>query len=409
MKKNILKKSLLVAFGAIALASCGIADTPASDDGGTGTTPEFTIATVLENQWFKVANAYYHGSAFPAATISAGVSSVTLSEAIVVGGTAYANITVVTDQNFRRFFLGIPGLDEYWEAFPLSRDDYVTSSVTSVEYDEETGIYTYVIPIQYVDVNNTKFTIVLTAEDQDCNFCSLTEVEPEDKGNNDDGDGDGNNGDDDNNDDGEKDPGVGGDPEDLHVYITFDQHKDIDLYLVTPHGKEIYWQNLSGTIKPSGSSTTYKWWLDVDAYHWCNMVDPLMEHIYIPKAIVAKGKYTVRVNLHKHCDAIAKDVNWKLWATYDKKPVTNDLTGKVVTKDDPITGTYPAYCTAYPVGAGGGEVYLEFTVDGPYTGSALARGKRTFTDAALDEAWENCVVAPMGIEAELKTADMEDQ
>ena len=408
MKKNILKKSLLVAFGAIALASCTTTNDNALLPDFNDADNSSVIPTVLESQWFKVPNAFYHGKAFPLPTTTASVSSVKLSEAIVVSGVAYANVTIVSNEKLRRIFAGITGLNEYFEIFPLSRAEEYDGMTSSVEYDEATGKWTYIIPIQYVSPTNTDFPIVITAENDDCEIAALTEVEPTP--------------------DPEPgppaptpgpdpdpvvptpdDPYIHGNPDDLHIYLTFDEQKDVDLYLVTPGGKEIYWNNMKGDVRPGGyPNPIYTWWMDIDSYHHCNKTDPLMEHLFIPKQIVKSGTYTIRVNLHKHCDAYGKPVNWKVWGTWMKNPLVNILTGKTVTAAEPLTGSYAGNATAYPHAAGAGEVYMKFTItDGPYTGTAMARGQRQFTEQELDEAWENCVEAPKTEGQIIKAMEME--
>jgi hypothetical protein len=346
MKKNIFKKSLLFAFGAIMLASCGDGDNSSIDYNP----PASHVPTILQAEWFTMPNGYYHGKEFPVPTMTTPVTTVTLSSPIVVNGVAYANVTVVSASKFRRFFLGVEGVEEYWEVMPAGVDEVGTGTQAAMIWDEETGLWTYIIPIQYVSTTNTDFNILLSAEDADCNITSLTEVAPTPPSPGTDptppaptpGD------------DPEPVtpkpdepafPGVEGAPEDLHVYMIFDQQNDLDLYLATPGGTEIYWQNLRG-----GSTLNPRFKMDLDAYHYSNPTDPTIEHIFIPKKWVMPGVYTIRVNLHKWEFAPNTLTNWKIWATYDKKFIKDDLTGTTFTATDPHTGYFAADATTHPVG-----------------------------------------------------------
>lgn len=349
MKKNILMKSFLFALGAFMFASCGDGDNP-SIDYNPG---ESHVPTILQKYWFVMQGGYYHGKDFPAPTMTTPVSTVQLSKPVVVSGTAYANITIVSAQKFRRFFLGVEGVEEYWEIFPAGPDEVVAGTQTSASmvFDEETGLWTYIIPIEYVSAANTDFNILLSAEDADCNITSLTEVapKPDDPGKPDDPTPPAPTpGTDPEPVTPEPDepafPGVEGAPEDLHVYMIFDQQNDLDLYLLTPGGTEIFWKNLRG-----GSALSPKFKMDLDAYHYSNPTDPTIEHIYIPKKWVMAGTYIIRVNLHKWEFAPNTKTNWKVWATYDKKFIKDDLSGKTFTSTDPLTGSFAADATTHPV------------------------------------------------------------
>ncbi len=344
MKKNILKKSLVFAFGAIMLASCGDSDNPSIDYNP----PASHVPTILQQSWFEMLSGYYHGKEFPTPTMTTPVTSVNLSTPIVVDGVAYANITIVSASKFRRFFLGVEGVEEYWEVFPSSPEEASGGTQASMTFDTETGEWTYIIPVKYVSTTNTDFPIVLSAEDADCNITDLvavtptpvpgptppaptpgedpTPVTPDPTP------------------DTPPFPGVEGAPEDLHVFMTFDQQNDLDLYLLLPNGHEIYWKNLRLN---KGGKVVYK--MDLDAYHFSNPTDPTIEHIYVPKKWVMAGTYIVRVNLHKWEFAPNTLTNWKVWATYDKKFVKDDLTGKTYTSSDPIKGKFAADATTHPV------------------------------------------------------------
>ena len=88
MKKNILKKSLVFAFGAIMLASCGDSDNPSIDYNP----PASHVPTILQQSWFEMLSGYYHGKEFPTPTMTTPVTSVNLSTPIVVDGVAYQRV-----------------------------------------------------------------------------------------------------------------------------------------------------------------------------------------------------------------------------------------------------------------------------------------------------------------------------
>lgn len=373
MKKSILKKSLVFALGAFMLASCGDGDNPSIDYNP----PASHIPTILQESWFEMVSGYYHGKEFPTPTKTIDVKKVELSTPIIVDGVAYANITIVSTERFRRFFLGVEGVEEYWEVFPAGPEEVGTGTQASMVYDAETGEWTYVIPVKYISTDNTDFPIRLSAEDADCNITSLIELTPTPPS--------------DPTPPGPEPgvdptpvtpdpdpetppfPGVEGAPEDLHVFMTFDQQNDLDLYLQTPGGTEIFWNNLRG-----GTKADVKFKMDLDAYHFSNPTDPTIEHIYIPKKWVMNGTYIVRVNLHKWEFAPNTLTNWKVWATWNKNFVKDDLTGKTFTSSDPIKGYFDGSSVTHPVQQlnvasysswAPSTIVMQFTItDGGYTG-----------------------------------------
>ncbi|MCL1967350.1 MAG: hypothetical protein FWF67_05665 [Fibromonadales bacterium] len=80
----------------------------------------------------------------------------------------------------------------------------------------------------------------------------------------------------------------------LQVSLSWDQEDDLDLYVFTPSGEKLYWNNRSSR---DGKDS-----LDVDANLGCRIDNPLInsENIYFQDPL-ADGEYKVLVRLYQKC------------------------------------------------------------------------------------------------------------
>jgi hypothetical protein len=100
--------------------------------------------------------------------------------------------------------------------------------------------------------------------------------------------------------------GTGG----LQVSLSFDNDKDVDLYVVQPDGEVIFYGNRG---EKEYNSETGKneivWGLDIDSNAGCIIDGINNENIFYPKEYIQSGKYEVWVNMFKNCNS-SIPTNW---------------------------------------------------------------------------------------------------
>jgi hypothetical protein len=138
----------------------------------------------------------------------------------------------------------------------------------------------------------------------------------------------------------------------VQVSLSWDTPTDVDLHVVEPGGREIYWGNRT---TPNGGM------LDLDSNAACS-IDGVNNENVTWGTVAPSGNYVVRVNFWSDCGGLA--------ANYT---VTVRACGEVST----YSGSFPAG-TGSGGGAGSGEVVATFTTDC----AARVRGMATYEDFA---------------------------
>ncbi len=233
-----------------------------------------------------------------------------MSDQVMNGAMNY--ITVITEQNVEKFFIGIKDVPGYWEFIPT--DVVMRSSET---YNS------YVIPVMMSQSYKGNSTIILSGQldNGDVTYPLETEIFYI-----------------------ETMPGA------IEVKLAFSNSKDVDLHLVTPSGEHIYYGNRGGTYtNESGEEISYG--LDVDSNAGCSIDNINKENIYIPAELVENGTYTVVVDMYENCQSSIA-TSWSIVARYQ---------GELI---EPDSGNNPASGT-YPEGAGNGDMtqVMTFTIN----------------------------------------------
>ncbi|MFU2358876.1 hypothetical protein [Prevotella sp.] len=298
MKKYFI--FLLMALFAIQFQSCS------NDDDSKEQISE------LEKNYLSIENAVYNKGNIPAATTDEKIDGIDMSNQVMNGAMNY--ISIVTEKNIKKFFVGIKGVNGYFEYVPQSEQ---TSMASSSEYN------TYVIPVMLSQSYTGNTTLILSGQLDNGDITAPVENEMFYI---------------------ETMPGA------IEVKLAFSNSKDVDLHLYTPSGEHIYYGNRGGAYHTEdGSEITYG--LDVDSNAGCNIDNINKENIYIPAELVENGIYTVIVDMYENCQpAIA--TNWSIVARYQ---------GDLIT---PTQGVNPA-SGVYPVGAGKGDhtTVMTFTIN----------------------------------------------
>lgn len=306
MKKQMFMWCLLLLGSA--LASCS------DDEGGNPGVSE------LEQEYFSIENAQYREGQFPAATSTATLQGVTINERALSGGMNF--ITIVSDVRYNRFFIGVQGVEGYWEYVP---------DTPANRAEGDGGSTTYVIPVAYSTTYSSDITMLISGEDESGDITEPYETEI---------------------------TYVESQSGDLNINLTFSNAKDVDLHLFMPSGEHIYYGERGGTVETADGQTV-SYGLDHDSNAACGIDNLNNENIYIPAELIQAGTYTVVVDMYANCEpAIA--TSWSVVARYKGQEVQNEL------------GSNPA-SGVYPVGAGEDDMtpVIRFTLNEGISPSAV--------------------------------------
>lgn len=308
MKKNLLFASMAVAFAGL-FTSCTF-------ENGDNPAPAPAPAPVVEESTqnaLSISGATYHTGSLPSSTLSTTISGITVNENALRGGMNF--VTISTDQEYERFYVGIEGRDGYYEYVPE------TAPAASTRADG-TSQYIYIIPINYSVNFNATIIMIIIAQIPDGGITApfrapVNYVES-----------------------------LSGD---LNINLTFNNAKDVDLHLFTPSDKHIFYGDRGGSIQTDGGETI-TFGLDHDSNAACNIDNLNNENIYIPAEFIETGTYRVVVDMYANCD-VTTATSWSIVTRYQ---------GEIIT---PTTGANPA-SGVYPIGAGNGDMttVMEFTI-----------------------------------------------
>lgn len=272
--------------GIVTLNSCS------NDDDNTPSNP-------IEQSYFTVEDATFVAQKMPESTTDATLDGVYCNEQALSNGGNFVTISSTTE--YERFYVGVEGVDGYYDFEAVSN---------STRADGIREFFTYTIPLYYsVDLGDD-FTLVISGVTVSGYITKpytqdITHVESLDG--------------------------------DLLINLVFDQPKDVDLHLIMPNGREIFYGNRGDYGQDENGDYVQLFGLDHDSNPACNIDNLNNENISIPAEFVQKGEYTVIVNLYENCD-YSVPVNYSLQARYKGNLLDNLLTDG----QNPIRGYYAA-------------------------------------------------------------------
>ena len=335
MKKTIFSFVALAAFAL--MTSCS----SSSSDGGSTPPPAPAAAEVYANQYFSVENGTYREGSIPAPSAGAtALDNVVMNNSALAGGANFINIT--TTQAMQSFLVAIQGVPGYIEVPAVSR-----------------ATQTYSIPLVYGSGYNTNITVIIEGVTTDGHvtlpFSQVVNYVESAAG-------------------------------DLHINLTFDNAKDVDLHLIMPDGHRIYYANR--TITTGEGAAQVSGGLDHDSNAGCNIDNLNNENIVLPAALIIPGKYKVQINMYENCNASVA-TQWTVMARLNDQFIVNELTlptaaenqARVQGKDtdinssysikNPVSGTYPVNTpSAYDSGY---STVMEFTIGTPNAAAPALR------------------------------------
>jgi hypothetical protein len=355
-KKSFINKLMSGAFAlmtVVSMTSCqGFVNAVMGyeDNSSSGTTtPTTTPTTPTQDQYiFTIQNAVYVDDNFPQATTTDVIEGLQINLQAIRGGQNM--ITVTTQQQYNRFFVGLQDQRGYWSLIPVGIGEAIGENVAR---RTESG---YLIPIMYTMLFTQDITMLIAAEDANGNITTPLVVTIHFINTN-------------------------TDVSDLNVSLTFQNEKDVDLHMYTPSGRHIYYGDKGGEVTLT-DGRVISFGLDLDSNPACNIDGIKNENIYIPKELVETGTYIIKVDMYSNCDpSISTD--WAVVARYNNNLLTNEI------------GSNPAFGT-YPVNAPDGDytTVMQFTING----AAGTRGVETAVDWSTFKPYPISEIARFKIE-----------
>lgn len=268
-----------LALAALTFTSCS------DDDKGPESKSE------LEDKYFTIENATYSESSMPEATSTSTIDGLTINNQALSGGMNL--ITIISQETYRKFFIGVEGVEGHFIYTPQSTDDM-------------SGYHSYTIPVMYSTNYDQDITMAVSAETAEGKITIATKAPVSFV---------------------ESKTGA------LDIKLVFSNAKDIDLHLIMPSGAEIYYGNRGGNVElADGSVISYG--LDHDSNAACYIDNLNNENIYIPAELIENGTYTVKVNMYSNCDA-SIPTSWSIVARYKGELISNE------SGHNPASGVYP--------------------------------------------------------------------
>lgn len=280
MKKLSVLGLLLVLVLGLGFYSCS------SDDDSASPSESYS------SELFTIDNAVFHNGAMPEATTDDEIDGVSYNDRALTGGMNF--IVINDDKAYQKFYIGVKGVDGYWEYVPTQ--------------SRANDVVVYTIPIMYGTNYNKDITMVIIGVDEEGNVTVEYELDI---------------------------TYVDSERGDLNINLTFSTPKDVDLHLYTPSGKHIYYRNRGGSVEIGDS--VYSYGLDHDSNPACSLDYLNNENIYIPEELVENGEYRVVVDLYANCTK-EYATSWAVIARYKNNIIQNELEGY----ENPATGTYAA-------------------------------------------------------------------
>ena len=100
----------------------------------------------------------------------------------------------------------------------------------------------------------------------------------------------------------------------LQVNLSFDNAKDVDLYVVQPDGEIVFYGNVGNYYEEGG---VFKGWgLDIDSNPACNIDGINSENVFFANEYIQSGKYEVWINMWANCNS-SIPTNWVVTARYE--------------------------------------------------------------------------------------------
>jgi len=267
------------------------------------------------SEFFSIQNAEVVQGTIPFSANGPSIGEVSLNATVISGGSAYVSIN--SDNDIQKLYVSVKGSNQYYVISPNVTKSSVFEFVIllSQTLDESFEIQISALLLDGTMTSLYKSTVTYYAV------------------------------------------GTG----DLQISLSFDNEKDVDLYVIQPDGVIIYYGNKGGQIYDSITGlNTYWWGLDLDSNPACNIDSINNENVFYPDSLIQTGTYQVWVNMYSNCDpsiatncvVTALAANQFVTTTFGTNPstvvfpiaepsnnISNDTVGAVKVMEFTIAGT----------------------------------------------------------------------
>jgi hypothetical protein len=303
--------------------------------------------TILQQQYLSVQNGTVHKGAIPSAASGVSIAdNITINRNAITGGSSF--VSIASEQKISEIYVSVEGVEYYYSVSPTTAQSSSASQGVS-RAASSTGNYSLVI--LFSQNLNRSFTIQVSARLDDGSLTSVYSAEIRHIA-----------------------AGTGS----LQVSLSFDNEKDIDLYLVQPDGEVIYYGNRGSYDEEDGQITGYG--LDIDSNADCYIDGVNNENIFYSSENIQSGKYEVWVNMYNNCD-LSIPTNWVITALREGTLITTSY------GQNPAYGVFPVNTPSNSIGSSlsGATKVLEFTLSGQASSSSSA-AVRSQASAPLTES-----------------------
>jgi hypothetical protein len=312
----IMKKTKLMAI--IAMSATSLFFASCHKDGDS---PQ----SALESEYFTVQNVTVQRGEIPQSSSASMFSSVTINRNVLPGSSSFVSLN--SEERITEIYVGVAGVNEYYRLATNAQ-----ASQAAVRAAAAANLAQFVI--LFSQNLSQSFTIQISAMLSNGSLTSLYTAPLQFVS-----------------------VGTGA----LQVSLSFDNDKDVDLYVVEPDGSVIYYGNKGGSmLYDEETGQSYRsWGLDLDSNPGCSIDGVDNENVYYPAEYIQSGKYEVWVNMYQNCNS-SIPTNWVITATKQGGLVP------VTYGQNPASGVYPVGTPSNSIGSSlnGALKVMEFTMSG---------------------------------------------
>lgn len=278
---------------------------------------------VVLSEYFSIQNATIVSGTIPSNPNGLSIGEVSINSTVIAGGSS--QVSIATEQNIQKIYVSVKGTNHYYVISPAQLKSTVIDFIILLSQGLSKSFDIQISGLLGDGTTTSLYQSSLT-------FHAV---------------------------------GTGG----LQVSLSFNNEKDVDLYVIQPDGDIIYYGNKGGTIWDSITDEYVYWWgLDLDSNPGCSIDSINNENVFYPSSLIQTGTYQVWINMYSNCDpsiptscvVTALESGQLITPIYGVNPstnvfpigepsnfISNDTTGAVKVMEFTIAGTQPTSKKVY--------------------------------------------------------------
>jgi len=241
--------------------------------------------TVLENEYFAVQNGTVHKGTIPSSTSGISIANdININRNALAGGSSFVSIN--TEQQISEIYVGVRGVDYYYSIQPQNQ----TQSSPQDDLRAAVNTMNYSFVILFSQNFDETFDIQVSARlaDGSLTLIYTTTISY-----------------------------IAAGTGSLQISLSFDNEKDVDLYVIQPDRRVIYYGDRGNRVyNEETGENEYLWGLDIDSNPNCDIDGINNENVFYPNQYIQSGKYEVWVNMYRNCNS-SIPTNWIITALYE--------------------------------------------------------------------------------------------